>query len=386
MNRITLAALAALLTLAVGLVVAVSTLRGAPSRVPAAPAPPSSYSLPSGATTVSTSAGLVEALARQEPADIVLADGIYDNSGPFVDRSGHRVYAQHLGRARLKAGFVIDGNAGGAVLRGLSFDVTVPGKTFRGAIVNVHGSGKDNRLLDLTLDGHGILSAGLFVRQAEGLLVQRIATRNVRDWGVLVDPNDASLHPVDRPTIEDISSANVSRPVPRSSNGTSEACVWLGVTATVRRIKTRNCAWEGLWIGSGTRDSVFEDLDIDDSGIGIYVEHFASDSTFRRAHVGPNVERGATCEWDDPVWGRRAACTDNVFEDSTFDTRLMGVYLDEGTVHTTVRSSVFLHQRCGAIGDYRGVGNLWDTTGNDYRGLAAGAVRVWTDHLNDCKP
>jgi hypothetical protein len=386
MNRIALGALAALLTLAVGLVVAVATLRGAPGKVPAAPAPPSPYSVPRGARTVSTSAGLIEALARPEPTDIVLADGSYDNPSPFVDANGHRVYAQHLGGARLSAGFVIDGRAGGALLRGLSFDVADRGKTFNGAIVNVHGSGADNRLLDLTLDGHGLLSAGLFVRQAEGLLVQRIAVRNVRDWGVLVDPNDASLHPADPPTIEDIDSANVSRPVPRSSNGTSEACVWLGVTATVRRIKTRNCAWEGLWVGSGTRDSVFEDLDIDNSGIGIYVEHFASGSTFRRARVGPNVDRGATCEWDDPAWGRRAACTDNVFEDSTFDTRLVGVYLDEGTVHTTVRRSVFLNQRCGAIGDYRGLGNLWDTAGNDYRGLAAGAVRVWTDHLYDCKP
>lgn len=386
MHRITLAALAVLLTLGAGLVVAVLTLRDAPGKIPAEPAPPSSYAVPPGATTVSTSAGLVEALTRPEPKDIVLADGSYDNAGPFVDGSGHRVYAQHLGRALLSTGFVIDGSSGGAVLRGLSFDVDEPGKTFGGAIVNVHGSGEDNQLLDLTLDGHGVLSAGIFVRQAEGLLAQRIVARNFRDWGLLVDPNDASLHPASPPTIEDVSSANVSRPVPRSSNGTSEACVWLGVTATVRRVKTRNCGWEGLWVGSGTRESVFEDLDIDDSGIGIYVEHFADHSTFRRVHVGPNVDRGATCEWDDPAWGSRPACTDNVFEDSTFDTRVVGVYLDEGTAHTTVRRSVFLHQRCAAIGDYAGVGNLWDTSGNDYSRIAAGAVPVWTEHLYRCKP
>jgi hypothetical protein len=75
-----------------------------------------------------------------------------------------------------------------------------------------------------------------------------------------------------------------------------------------------------------------------------------------------------------------------VFEDSTFDTRLVGVYLDEGTAHTTVRRSVFVHQRCGAIGDYAGVGNLWDTLGNDYSRIAAGAVPVWRDHLYACKP
>ena len=385
MRRITLAVLAALVTLAAGLGVVVLTSRGEPSKLPAAPAPPSSYALPSGAATVSTSAGLIAALARTEPRDIVLADGSYDNARPFVNTSGHRVYAQHLGGARLDAGFVLGGSAGGGVLKGLSFDVGQPDRTFQGAIVYVRGTGPGNQLLDLTLDGHGAVASGIFVRQAEGLVVQRIVARNFLDWGVLVDPNDVSLRPGSPPTIEDVDSANVSRQVPRSSNGTSEACVWLGVTATVRRIKTRNCAWEGLWVGSGTRDSVFEDLNLDDSGIGIYVEHFASDSTFRRVHVGPNVIRGATCEWDDPAWGRKPACTNNVFEDSTFDTRVIGVYLDEGTAHTTVRRSIFVHQRCGAIGDYAGVGNLWDTTGNDYSRIAAGAVPVWRAHLYECK-
>jgi hypothetical protein len=385
MHRITLAALAALVTRAAGLGVAVLTSRGAPSKLPAAPTPPSSYALPSGAATVSTSVGLIDALARTEPRDIVLTDGSYDNARPFVNTNGHRVYAQHLEGAQLSAGFVLGGSVGGAALRGLAFDVQQPAKTFRNAIVYVRGAGGNDQLLDLTLDGHGAVASGIFVRQAEGLLVQRIVARNFLDWGVLVDPNDASLQPASPPTIEDVDSANVSRRVPRSSNGTSEACVWLGVTATVRRIKTRNCAWEGLWVGSGTRDSVFEDLNIDDSGIGIYVEHFASGSTFRRAHVGPNVDRGATCEWDDPAWDHKPACNNNVFEDSTFDTRVIGVYLDEGTIHTTVRRSVFLHQRCGAIGDYVGVGNLWDTTGNDYRGVAAGAVPVWRAHLYDCR-
>ena len=45
---------------------------------------------------------------------------------------------------------------------------------------------------------------------------------------------------------------------------------------------------------------------------------------------------------------------------------MIGVYLDQGTTRTTVRNSTFANQRCGAIGNYAGVGNLWDTTGNDY--------------------
>jgi hypothetical protein len=152
----------------------------------------------------------------------------------------------------------------------------------------------------------------------------------------------------------------------------------------VHRLKARNCAWEGLWVGAGTRNSVFEDVDLNDTGIGIYVEHFATNSTFRRIHAGPNVDRGATCEWADPAWGGVPACTDDVFESSTFDTRVIGVYLDQGTTRTTVRGSVFLHQSCGAIGNYQGVGNLWDTSGNDYAGILSSAVPVYTGHLYSC--
>jgi hypothetical protein len=43
-----------------------------------------------------------------------------------------------------------------------------------------------------------------------------------------------------------------------------------------------------------------------------------------------------------------------------------------------------VHQRCGAIGNYVGVGNLWDTAGNDYSGLRAGAVPVYTHHYSSC--
>ena len=96
------------------------------------------------------------------------------------------------------------------------------------------------------------------------------------------------------------------------------------------------------------------------------------------------MDRGATCEWADPVWGGLPACTDDVFEDSYFDTRVLGVYLDQGTTRTTVRRSIFVHQSCGAIGDYAGVGNLWDTTGNDYSGIGARAVPVYTGHLYSC--
>jgi hypothetical protein len=357
-----------------------------PAPMPAPVTPPSAYPLPPKAVTVSTSAQLSQALASPTATDIVVADGVYDNSGPFLNPNGDRVYAQHLGGAVFRAGFVMGGNwgPGHGLLRGLAFDVSDPSKVLHGSIVHVWGTGAGTQVLDTTFEGHHLISSGLMARLVEGLVVRRVVARDFRDWGVIVDPNQASYTPTTPPLLEDVDSANVSWATPRASNGTSEACVWVGVKAVVHRLKARNCAWEGLWVGTGTRNSVFEDLDLNDTGIGIYVEHFATASTFRRIHAGPNVDRGATCEWADPAWGGVAACTDDLFENSTFDTRVIGVYLDQGTTRTTVRGSVFMHQSCGAIGNYQGVGNLWDTTGNDYAGILPSAVPVYTGHLYSC--
>jgi hypothetical protein len=352
---------------------------------PAPVAPPTSYALPAGATRVSTSAQLAQALAGPR-ADIVVADGIYDNSGPFVDAGGHRVFAEHLGGAVFRAGFVMGGNwgPGHGVLQGLAFDVRDPAKVLSGSIVHVWGTGAGTQILDTTFEGNNVISSGILARQVEGLVVRRVVARQFVDWGVIVEPNDASFTPVTPPLLEDVDASDVTWATPRASNGRAEACLWLGVKAVVRRVKTRNCAWEGIWVGTGTRDSLFEDLDVNDSGIGVYVEHFATQTTFRRLHAGPNVDRGLTCEWADPAWGSKPACSNDIVEQSYFDTRVIGVYLDQGTIGTTVRSSTFVHQSCGAIGNYLGVGNLWDTTGNDYSGIAAGAVPIFTGHLYAC--
>jgi hypothetical protein len=348
-------------------------------------APPSSYLPPPSGVTVYTSAQLEQALAAPT-GDIVVADGVYDKSSPFVNADGHRVYAQHLGGAVFRAGFVMGGNwgPGHGLLQGLAFDVSDPSKVLEGSIVHIWGTGAGTQVLDTTLEGHGVIPSGLLARQVEGIVVRRVVARHFRDGGIIVDPNVASYTPTTPPVLEDVDASNVTWPTPQGSNGTAEACVWVGVKAVVRRLKARNCAWEGLWVGGGTRNSVFEDLDLNDTATGIYVEHFAANTTFRRIHAGPNVDRGVNCEWADPAWGSRQACTDDVFESSYFDTRTIGVYLDEGTTRTTVRGSVFIHQSCAAIGNYAGIGNLWDTTGNDYSGILAGAVPVYTGHLYSC--
>ena len=97
---------------------------------------------------------------------------------------------------------------------------------------------------------------------------------------------------------------------------------------------------------------------------------------------------GLVCEWADPAWGSQPACVDNAIQQSTFDTSVVGVYLDQGTTGTTVRESTFANQCWAAIGNFRGVGNLFDTGGNDYRSLQMQAVPVSTQHFSaaPCTP
>ena len=347
------------------------------------PAPPAAYAVPEGAVQVSTSAGLAAALAASGPLDIALADGVYDNPGPFLNPNGHRLWAANVGRATLKAGISLGGNwgPGQGLVRGIAFDVDDPAKVLHGGIIHVWGTGRGSSVLDVTLDGNGVIEAGLIARQPEGLVVTRVAARNFTGYGVLVDQNSVDAHVSDVPLLEDLDVAHVSRPVRRSSNGRAEACLWIGNTAIVRRVRTRDCAWEGIWTGSSARGALFEHLDIDGSSTGIYMEHFTRGTIFQRMRVGPNVDKGMNCEWADPSWDSLPGCTDNLIQDSYFDTRVAGVYLDEGTTRTTVRRSIFVNQKWAAIGDYRGIDNLGDTYGNDYRGLAPGAVPVSDAHI-----
>jgi hypothetical protein len=211
-------------------------------------------------------------------------------------------------------------------------------------------------------------------RQPEGLVMQRVRVRDFRINGLTLDANVQNLIVATPMLIEDIDVANVSAAVPRSFDGRAEACIWLGNTGTLRRAIMRNCAWMGLWTGTSATSSVYEDLDIDGTPTGAYVEHFTYSSTFQRMRIGPGIKTGVVCEWADPGWGYKPACVDNVFQDSTFYSWSVGIYMDEGTTRTAVRRVTFIGQQSAAIVDYKGIGNTY--IGNDYTQIAPGAVPV----------
>jgi hypothetical protein len=352
-------------------------------RQPASPKPPRSYRVPRAAVRVSSSAQLVSALASPRSRNIVLARGVYDNARPFANPFGHRIYAARLGKAVLTAGMSVGANAGrgGAIVRGLVFDVRQRRKTLNGAIVEVWGSARGAKVLDTVLRGNRAVSAGIVARQPVGFVARRIVARNFTDYGVLVDANRLNANVSPGFVLEDLDVASVSRRRRGSSNGTAEACVWIGNTGTVRRVRARNCGWMGLWTGTSTTKAHVQDVDVDRTPTGIYIEHFTRDSRFEAVRVGPRVRIGVVAEWANPKWGGRPASIGNVIEDSTFESYLCGVYLDDGTTRTTVRRSAFRNQSWAAIGNYRGNGNRF--SGNDYSGIQDAAVPVSEAHVSE---
>lgn len=347
------------------------------------PMPPSPYVVPPGAVRVTTSAQLVRALKRKQPTDVALADGVYGGPGPFLNPHGHRLYATRLGGAVLTVGLSLGGNAGrpGGLVRGMVFDVRDPAKTAEGAEITVWGTATRARVLDVTLRGNRVVRSGLVVREPEGFSAARLVVREFTDYGVVVDANDPARTRLERPfRLADLDVAGVTRRVPRSSNGTAEACVWVGNPGVVERVRVRRCAWTGLWTGTATTDAVFDQIDVDQTPTGVYIEHFTRTSRFQRLQVGGDVRIGLVTEWADPASGGRAASVDNVIQDSWFASELAGVYLDAGTTRTTVRRSTFVNQRWAAVGDYRGLENAY--YGNDYEGIARGASDVTDQHVS----
>jgi len=340
------------------------------------PVAPSAYRLPRRALRVSSSRQLLAALADRRRETIVLAPGRYDSSRPFFDRDGDRLYAAAPGKAVLEAGIVLGSNEGpaGASLRGLRFSVSVRAKTFDGAIVHVWGSATHAAVLDTWLNGHGVVDAGLVVRQPEGFVARRLVASSFRSYGVLVDPNQEDYRARAPYVLTDLVVSRVARPVPGSSDGTAEACLWLGSTGSVRRVRVRRCGVSGIWTGTANRRSRIEDASVDRTRVGLYIEHFTTGTTFRRLRIGPNVVKGVNAEWANHARGGKPASVDNVIENSYFATTVVGVYLDEGTTGTTIRRCKFVAQARAAIGDYKGLGNRYYD--NDFRGIAAGAVPI----------
>src|SRR5581483_8580023 len=215
----------------------------------ALPTAPQSYTLPSGATVVSTSAQLTSALSSGV-ANIVLADGTYANSTYFSDASSN-IYAQHLGKAVLNAGLVVGGNsgAGGDTVQGLAFNLTNNSLGFQGAELNIWGpAGANTKVYDCTFEGNYDMDFGIVNLKISGFVAQRLALSHFHADAMEIYDNNHVPYGSSTPhinTITDIAIDGVHAATPGSSNGTAEAGLWVGnpVDNPVSRISVKNVYW-----------------------------------------------------------------------------------------------------------------------------------------------
>ena len=354
--------------------------------------------MPSGATRVTSAAGLAAALASGTRA-IALADGTYDLGTPFVDSGVSSIYAESLGGAVLRSGVVVGGNSGsgGAVLRGLVFDVQSTAQVLGGGAIHVWGPGGANtQVLDTVVKGNWVVPVGLLAYNPAGLRVERSQFFSFTDDGLRLSDNKTVSYGAATPTIgvvQDILVDGVSRSTPGASDGTAEAGLWVGhpVADGVHRIKIRNVAWSGVETVSNSWNTSFTDLDVDMSGskqahgVGVYMEHYTRNVTFDGFSItGTRV--GFNGEWADPAWGGSAGAHNVTIRNGAIDSagstlsgNQAGVYLDEGSDSTTVTGVTFRNQNWAAIGAYKNIGtNSWSA--NTYS-IKSGATAVTTNHI-----
>jgi hypothetical protein len=373
------------------------------------PVAPQAYSVPANAVLVTNTADFIKQFTSSSAKDIVLADGTYDNAGPVMAAAPHHVWAARVGGARLTFGLSFESNwsAAGAAVHGLVFDITNASKTSRSTAIRVDGDANSFVTLeDISINGNRSIDTGIQVLNSKGLSIKRCVISDVFDYGLLVQPyfsNAYTYVPNPAPIIEDCDVKNVYRNARGSNSGKSEACMWVGVTATVNRVRLQNCGWMGLWVGSNTNNARFTDLTILDTPTGIYVEHWMRDTIIERFQIGPltglagpagyNIRLGINTEWADPVYagvnpvpGETAAASQrNTFKNGFINSYLAGVFTGDA-VRTTVSGVKFVNQRFAGIGEHQSTGvgydMIWQNMGNDFSGIAAGASQYTRDHIN----
>ena len=195
----------------------------------------------------------------------------------------------------LRAGLSLGGNSGPAAgsCAASSFDVGDRRRTVDGAAIAVWGTG-----------GHAHprhdgarprpSPSGVAARRPDGPASSAASSsRGFTDFGVLVDANEPDrAEPRGRSRSATSTSPDVARPRPGSSDGRAEACVWIGDTGTVRRVRARSCAWSRPVDRHRHAARALRGIDVDGAPTGIYVEHFTRDSTFRRLRIGARVRIG----------------------------------------------------------------------------------------------
>ena len=351
--------------------------------------------MPSRALLVESSRQLASALRRRRPAEIVLADGIYEHDGPVVARAGHRLWARNppergVPRAVLHYGLDF-GEFPRFAVRGLGFAITAREQaavdgTYAAALLNHVTSGSVGGVItDCAIDGGVAVTQGIQIGCPRGAVVRRCVIRRCTDEGLRISDNrfDSAVRIT---AISDLEISEIARDPRGASDGRAEAGLWVGhvVLKGVQRIRVRDTGWMGLWTGNASRGTVFSDLDIDtasgttpDTGkhasFGIYLERYngvrgsgQGGNQYERFELGPSLEVGITNEWDEGRSGDQAS-NGAIFRDGRVRSSRIGINLGEGTLAPTIENIWFSGQSDAAIVDSTNYPPAHDATSSSAR-------------------
>jgi hypothetical protein len=325
------------------------------SSYPRPPKPPLEFpAVPENGIRVNSTTSLSDVLKQKIPQTIILEPGIYENNNYLSLNAGHKLFAAKTGTVIIRFGFSVGSNSmliDGAVFSGLKFDIENKKYCKEGACILTWGKSRNTTIEDCVFNGNKCAATAIMARQPDGLILRRMIIRDMVLNGILVmnyKIKDAGTTAV----LEDIDVDGVSCEKAKSSDGTAEAGLWLGNTCCVKRVKVRNCAWMGIWTGNYCFDSLIEDFDIDDTPVGIYMEHDSENNIFQRFKIGPDVKTGINCEWGKHC-GVTGASVNNLIQNGIVSAASKGIYMDECSVGTYVRNVLVKDASWGGIGMYK---------------------------------
>jgi hypothetical protein len=311
--------------------------------------------------------GLTTALMG-EATDIVLADGLYapdpsrSVSGP-VSLRGHRLWAEHLGAARLEFGVRVDEGPAGSELHGLSFEPPLNhhaapydeqgGTPAYYALVSGNASGANLHVEDCFFNGGGTLWGALRLDNPSGLQLARLEIANYRQSGVYLGRNTAELAPGESltptPLLSDLRVEHIGWGQAELPGDWALAEQWglcLNDTAQLRRVRLRDIAYTGIVLRGRTQNAELSSLDIDGvegvenpggwaGAAAISLDQESHDVNLHHFCIGPNTRIGINGEWyQEPLPALHAVRP--VVHDGIISSRRFGVHFDAGSVAAAV--------------------------------------------------
>jgi hypothetical protein len=376
-----------------------------PNWWPNPPRPPSeaNYTIPGGATTVSTAASFETEFLSGTAKDIKVLNGSYSRTGPLTAGAGHKIWCETATGVSFDFGLLFRDRANWEV-HGGSWAITDVNKLASdgggtpktGAIVTWISSAntnKDARVSDVTADITRLGRYCIFLGYPGGAKVERCVLKNAMDGGLYAYNNGAGTAStwltsnISIDTISDLEISGIYRPTRGDQDGKDEYGITVGhpVTNGVKRIRARDIGWGGILTIGKHANTAWTDLDADVvygtipvgsptnpadggkiTGQGMYLERTTRNCTFERFRFGPDIQRGAANEWDEDQ---------NYLLTATYTVGNSTMSVDHGRFDAQIPTSgtIYVSEAAVAI-SYTG----WNAGAKQFTGCSGGSGGPWS--------